>query len=38
MNKCDCVLFVERTGELRHDARLNAIRHGVEAKASLKRA
>ena len=34
----DRVLFVERTGELRYDARLSAFRHGAEGKPSLKRA
>ena len=34
---CDSVLFVERTGELRYEARLSGGR-GAEAKASLKRA
>ena len=35
--KCDFVLFVERTGELRYLARLSS-RCGAEAKASLNRA
>ena len=36
-DKCDGVLFVERSGELSVVARLSG-RRGAEAKASLKRA
>ena len=36
--KCDVVLFVERSSELRYLARLSTIRYGAEEKSSLKRA
>ena len=35
---CDCVLFVERSGELPLPARLNAWMHGAEVKASVNSA
>ena len=34
----DCVLFVERSGELHFVARLSAVRRGAAGKPSLKRA
>ena len=36
--RCDLVLFVERTCELRYAARLRSGRIGAEARASLNRA
>ena len=38
MKKCNRVLFVERSGELRSLARLRTMRSGAEGKPSLKRA
>ena len=37
-DKCDVVLFVERSSELRCIARLNTRRYGAEGKPSLNRA
>ena len=36
--RCDVVLFVERSSELRYVARLSTRRCGAEGKPSLKRA
>ena len=36
--RCDVVLFVERSSELRYLARLSTKRYGAEEKSSLKRA
>ena len=36
--RCDVVLFVERSSELRYLARLSTRRYGAEEKSSLKRA
>ena len=36
--RCDVVLFVERSSELRYLARLSTKRYGAEEKSSLNRA
>ena len=36
--RCDVVLFVERSSELRYMARLSTKRYGAEGKPSLNRA
>jgi hypothetical protein len=38
LSKCDGVLFVERTGELRLTGKVKAAKAGAAAKASLNRA
>ena len=38
LNRCDVVLFVERSSELRYVARLSTERCGAEGKPSLNRA